>query len=25
MEKNPYLEPELFKFTPPKNSDVISD
>jgi len=25
MEKNPYLKPELFKFTPPKNSDVISD
>ena len=25
MEKNPYLEPKLFKFTPPKNSDVISD
>ena len=25
MEKNPHLEPELFKFTPPKNSDVISD
>lgn len=25
MEKNPYLEPELFKFTPPENSDVISD
>ena len=24
MEKNPYLKPELFKFTPPKNSDVIS-
>ncbi|TFH10291.1 MAG: outer membrane lipoprotein chaperone LolA [Nitrosomonadales bacterium] len=25
MEKNPELAPELFKFTPPKNSDVISD
>jgi len=25
IEKNPYLEPGLFKFTPPKNSDVISD
>ena len=25
IEKNPYLEPELFKFTPPKNADVISD
>jgi len=25
MEKNPHIEPELFKFTPPKNSDVISD
>lgn len=25
FEKNPNLEPELFKFTPPKNSDVISD
>ena len=25
IEKNPYLESELFKFTPPKNSDVISD
>ena len=25
IENNPQLEPELFKFTPPKNSDVISD
>lgn len=25
MEKNPHLEPGLFKFTPPKNADVISD
>ena len=25
IEKNPHLEPELFKFTPPKSSDVISD
>ena len=25
IEKNPHLEPELFKFTLPKNSDVISD
>ena len=25
FEKNPKLAPESFKFTPPKNSDVISD
>jgi len=25
LEKNPKLAPESFKFTPPKNSDVISD
>ena len=25
IEKNPNLKPELFKFIPPKNSDVISD
>ncbi len=25
LEKNPKLAPETFKFTPPKNSDVISD
>ncbi|MBL79025.1 MAG: outer membrane lipoprotein carrier protein LolA [Nitrosomonadaceae bacterium] len=25
IERNPNLEPEIFKFTPPKNSDVISD
>ena len=25
MDRNPHLEPGLFKFIPPKNADVISD